>query len=404
MNTTDLIREVRRRAGRLDELGDPSAVGRFAYPVGDGELGMAETDAVESVDAFSATFVITDSSEDRDGDRVNPRGVRLENWKRAGAPVFWGHQEHPFPIGTCLNPRTGALDVWPEENRIRARVHFDMEDPSARFIAGKVKRGLIRATSVAFVPVRASRRGAEAKAQRDEGRGAGGPMGWDFHEADMTELSIVGVGSNRNALLEGAPAVLAKALRRCAGGRCFTKWAPPAGARRSPAVEAAWKSLKTTLAKWATQAVMEMTGDRPRENPRGDELTTCQVRALASGRTQEEELIRALLRNNHRELKFIAEEREGLFYDGTPRALIRGLDDYADMVRAEAAYNVKVYDDYRASLPEREKGAAPPPAHRQEILARYGMEDDEDGEWTEEEWEEVLARYRPGGLHTNTGH
>src|SRR5262249_13401934 len=51
------------------------------------------------------------------------------------------------------------------------------------------------------------------------------PTGFDYLEVMVSELSIVGVGANPRALLEGAPEGMAKALR-CIGGKCFSSWAP----------------------------------------------------------------------------------------------------------------------------------------------------------------------------------
>jgi hypothetical protein len=212
---TAILNEIRRRA-------DAGVNGRFAHPVSDSDLALANADGLESAGAESAMFVITDAGTDRDGDRVNPQGINFDNWRRAGAPVFFGHQEkNPYPIGSCIHPRTGELCVYPEMDRVRAEVWFDMSDPQARFIAGKVKRGLLRACSVAFVPLSASRRGESEKGQVYSNRPVQAPLGWDFHEVDMSELSIVGVGSNPNALLQMAsdkscPASLCKSLRQMA--------------------------------------------------------------------------------------------------------------------------------------------------------------------------------------------
>src|SRR5262249_51225471 len=133
------------------------------------------------------------------------------------------------PIGSVINPRTGRLDLWKEPERITATVHFDTDDPAGRFIAGKVQRGICRSCSLAFIPIRAVRRdhGEEHrswKAEPYQGKPAV-PTGFDYLEVMVSELSIVGVGANPRALLEGAPEGMAKALR-CIGGKCFSSWAP----------------------------------------------------------------------------------------------------------------------------------------------------------------------------------
>jgi hypothetical protein len=202
-----------------------------AYPVGDAAVGMtspydAKTDmSYDGAKPYSAVFVATAEIVDRDGDIVRVGGIDTENWKAAGAPVFALHQAYPYPIGSCLNPETGKLDWFPDVERgvARCRIHFDMSDPVGRYVAGKVARGVMRAVSVAFVPIRAQRRRDDdySKAQLHGGH-TGGQTGFDFIESDMTELSIVGVGSNPLALLQGAPPALAKAWKVCKGGRCYT--------------------------------------------------------------------------------------------------------------------------------------------------------------------------------------
>jgi hypothetical protein len=245
-----VIKEVRRRADRLGDRGDPSAahaaqadaaaLGSYGYPVGgdaDHVVAMAYPDGLEDAPPYSApakptqnhppysaVFVATAETVDRDGDVVRVQGVNTDEWERAGAPVFFGHQSHPYPIGSCIDPESGSFDWWPDPDRglVRCRIHFDTGDPVGRFCARKVSLGLMRAVSVAFVPRRAHRRDAHSsKAGAYHDHPAGAPPGWDFEEADMTELSLVGVGSNPLALLEGAPPAFRKAWTFCKGGRCY---------------------------------------------------------------------------------------------------------------------------------------------------------------------------------------
>jgi hypothetical protein len=150
--------------------------------------------------ATSATFVLTQEGEpDRDGDIVSVAGLRWDNWVRAGCPWFFGHQNPPAPIGSSVNPSTGQPDLFIERRRAVATCWFDREDPFAAFIARKVEKKLIKAVSLAFVPLESSRL----------------ENGTFYSAADVTEVSIVGVGSNPAALLDGASKSLARAISKC---------------------------------------------------------------------------------------------------------------------------------------------------------------------------------------------
>ena len=167
----------------LKETGTPT----LAYP----SVGNYESEADGAI-----TYVITTDDEDRDGDIVRPMGCQLKNYSK-NPVVFFGHREKPIPIGVCRSP-DGRITVFPEENRVLAAIHFDREDPDADFIYGKCRRKVLNATSVAFVPIEAWRRNDVRKA-RQHSENSGQP-GWHFNLWDMTELSVVGVPSNQNAV------------------------------------------------------------------------------------------------------------------------------------------------------------------------------------------------------------
>ena len=179
-------------------------------------LGFGQTNAVDPNEANGDYTAATLSTwdEDRDGDTVLPMGISVEHYQYN--PLwFFAHQEWQVPVGKATAP-DGRLCCFPEENRYRQWCWWDKADPDAVFIKGKVDRGFINSTSIAFVPIQA-RRKEMSKAHQHEGT----PGGWLFERVDETEGSWVGVPSNPFANVErqkwykSAPQEFQKECRDC---------------------------------------------------------------------------------------------------------------------------------------------------------------------------------------------
>jgi hypothetical protein len=343
---------VRKRAG------DP----RKAYPVDDDTMALATDEATVRTGAKAATFVVTSRRQDRDSDIVLPLGISTENWRKAGAPWFFSHGSEKFPIGTSLDA-SGKLHFQADEDTATATIFFDMGDPFAREVQRKVcVVGSLRACSVAFVPVQAESLG---KANH-----SGDGHGFLFRSVDLTEISIVPIPSQPDAVLIGCSAGIGKRLKRCVGAYC--------------------KMFG------GTQGDIEPPGLPGRSaNPPGDaEQEGCDCKGCTSGKTccgkalseqgsggytvGPREVMAQLVRHNHRARLFVA------------RALgeIGNLDDptlkdvlmHSAALRKSCEYLVGKID----ALPVEKGGTA-----RDEILARYPDHDDD-----EETTDELLAQYR----------
>lgn len=207
---------------------------RYAWPVSkDGTLGMghagaAERQFIDSTES-SVPFIVSTQEEDSDGDIVVSRGADLRRF--ALNPVFmFGHGSWQIPIGTARS-KDGSLAVYPEENRVRAKCYFDMPDPDAAFLYGKVERGVINATSISFLPLQAHKREYD-KAHHDGMM----PPGWLFQRWELTEISIVAIPANAGAIRDSLDSEksfmspkLQKALQPFAAvakGRCFSGYCP----------------------------------------------------------------------------------------------------------------------------------------------------------------------------------
>lgn len=208
------------RNGNLSAKDSAALGANFAYVLKDGDsplLGMGRGGAAninDSTDDY-IPFTVSVLQEDRDGDVVVPLGARLENYAR-NPVVFFGHQEWEIPIGVSRS-LDGELCVFPEHDQIKAYWFPDRADPDAAFIEGKVRRGILSASSIAFVPIVAYKRDDIRKAHRSDGSGSG----WYFEEYDFTEWSIVGVPSNAGAIrdvLDSEKSFITPRLQKALGG------------------------------------------------------------------------------------------------------------------------------------------------------------------------------------------
>src|SRR5215207_8353769 len=126
-------------------------------------------------------YVLSDDSVDRHGTVLSPDGWDL-NYFRKNNVAFFNHN-NSFPIGTWENIRV-------EGKRLLARLKLAEEGTSDRIdeIIRLVRQGILKAASVGFKP-----------RSRPERQRSDGPLVYKTQE--LLEASIVGVGSNSNALV-----------------------------------------------------------------------------------------------------------------------------------------------------------------------------------------------------------
>jgi hypothetical protein len=134
---------------------------------------------------YSARFVATAESVDRDGEVIRLRGLRWERYSRN--PVVLLAHQNSVPIGTSRNPKTGKLDIELGQDRAWLTCHFQEETQSGKEIAALVRGGFMGAASIGMENVQ--KRGRE------------------IVSADVTEWSIVAVPS--------CPTCLRDDVKRC---------------------------------------------------------------------------------------------------------------------------------------------------------------------------------------------
>lgn len=130
------------------------------------------------------SFILHDETVNTYGFRMLTSGANLEEFRK-NPVLFFAHREYELPIGRWENIRV-------EGTQILADPVFDMDDPEAAKIAGKVERGFIRAASIGTW--------APEEVSKDPNLKLPGQTGPTVTKWTVREASIVAIGANHNAL------------------------------------------------------------------------------------------------------------------------------------------------------------------------------------------------------------
>jgi len=138
--------------------------------------------------------VVSDESEDSDSDIIHQgKNKRGRGWvldRFNAAPVLtWMHNIYEPSLSS---PKTRAKVDKLDDGRkalVLDPAEFDLEDPKAALIDGKLRRGSVKEWSVGFKGLIAEPRLAE-----DGTRG----RGYDFYEQQLIEVAVVNRGANYN--------------------------------------------------------------------------------------------------------------------------------------------------------------------------------------------------------------
>jgi hypothetical protein len=136
----------------------------------------------------SAVFIINTPNTDRDGDNVRLTEASFKEWQASGAPWFAQHESNKIGVGSSIGP-DGELRVWQEDGKWYAKCYFDLSDEGSRRVYQALKTHRLGAASVGFIP---------DPAQTRSKRGGG----QDYYSPTITEVSIVGIPANAEAVLQ----------------------------------------------------------------------------------------------------------------------------------------------------------------------------------------------------------
>ena len=160
----------------------PELAGRPAYylPMTGGALP-----APKHTGKLAKRVTLTTPARDRQGDVIVPTGARLR-WFRANPVVLWAHRCDLPPIG-----RVDPDSLRVSEQGIEADVLFDEGSVVGREVYGLYDRGVMRAWSVGFIPL---------KWKVIEDPATHRAQGYRVEEWELLELSAVPVPANPEAL------------------------------------------------------------------------------------------------------------------------------------------------------------------------------------------------------------
>lgn len=171
----------------LEILPHPHSADQRIFP-----LGIQSRAADGAGDKPIVTVLGTDGTEDRHGSVINPRGWDTESYLR-NPVVLWGHEQQRWPaIGrTVALRRSGG--GWEFDIEFAVEQWRHMGDNIAATVYEMMRDGFLNAVSVSFIPKEWREREASTIpsffAENVE-----------YVRQELTEISVVNVGSNRNAL------------------------------------------------------------------------------------------------------------------------------------------------------------------------------------------------------------
>jgi phage head maturation protease len=157
---------------------------------------------IEASDQDILTFTISSGMKDRDGDIVEPDGMRANDF--AQNPVMlWAHDYNSLPVARSVH-------LWRDTDGIKAKALFQPDNNYHESYAGirgsmvykMYKTGFLNAVSVGFNPL---------EYERLEEKGPNGQQGTHFKRWELLEFSAVPIPSNAGALVDRGQ--FTKALR-----------------------------------------------------------------------------------------------------------------------------------------------------------------------------------------------
>ena len=133
------------------------------------------------------SFVASSATPDRYGDIIDQKGWILDNYKK-NPVVLLNHDSNQLPIGKG--------NVYIRNDQLTIDVEFDSEDPRAKEVERKAKKGFMNAVSVGFRPLE-----SKSRSELPSDHKYYGQRGMYYSKAELLEVSIVTIPANGEATM-----------------------------------------------------------------------------------------------------------------------------------------------------------------------------------------------------------
>ena len=133
------------------------------------------------------SFVASSATPDRYGDIIDQKGWILDNYKK-NPVVLLNHDSNQLPIGKG--------NVYIRNDQLTIDVEFDSEDPRAKEVERKAKKGFMNAVSVGFRPLE-----SKSRSELPSDNKYYGQRGMYYSKAELLEVSIVTIPANGEATM-----------------------------------------------------------------------------------------------------------------------------------------------------------------------------------------------------------
>ncbi|NBW10080.1 MAG: hypothetical protein EBR82_18835 [Caulobacteraceae bacterium] len=181
---------------------NPACLTQAGYPY---TTSQGATMAAKDPGKMSATFVVVTRQKDpnRHGNMVqilpgpNGQGLQIEDWAANPVVLFDHGVGLNLPIGTAM--KNGELFWNAQKSKATSTVFFSQTLPEAAAIYALIDEGILRASSIQFMPSRAMRLTGELP-DRPKGVESLDYQGYDFVESKLLEWSVVAIPADPGAL------------------------------------------------------------------------------------------------------------------------------------------------------------------------------------------------------------
>ena len=133
------------------------------------------------------SFVASSATPDRYGDIIDQKGWVLDSYKK-NPVVLLNHDSNQLPIGKG--------NVYMRNDQLTIDVEFDSEDPRAKEVERKAKKGFMNAVSVGFRPLE-----SKSRSELPTDHKYYGQRGMYYSKAELLEVSIVTIPANGEATM-----------------------------------------------------------------------------------------------------------------------------------------------------------------------------------------------------------